>query len=64
MFSYQGGGQIYESLIDKVDTIHISIVHTDVEGDIIFPTMPDYFKLIFEQYYKSNIDYTYQIWKR
>jgi len=29
-----------------------------------FPTMPDYFKLIFEQYYKSNIDYTYQIWKR
>lgn len=59
-----GGGQIYNSLIEKADTIHLSIVHTVVEGNVIFPKIPSNFNLVFEQFYSSNINYTYQIWQK
>ena len=59
-----GGGQIYENMIDKVDTIHLSTVHVHAEGDIMFPQMPPDYKLVYEQYFESNINYTFQIWNR
>lgn len=59
-----GGGQIYNSLIEKADIIHLSTVHVEVEGDIKFPIMPENFNLVFEQFFMSNINYTYQIWKK
>ncbi len=59
-----GGGEIYKSLIDKVDTLHISTIDTEVQGDIVFPAIPDTFNLVFEQAFKSNIDYCYQIWTK
>lgn len=59
-----GGGQIYSQLIDKADTIHVSTIHKNVDGDVPFPAMPSGHKLVFEQFFYSNIDYTYQIWQR
>lgn len=59
-----GGGQIYNSLIEKADIIHLSTVHVEVEGDINFPKIPENFNLVFEQFFLSNINYTYQIWKK
>ncbi len=54
----------YNSLIEKADIIHLSTVHVEVEGDIKFPIMPENFNLVFEQFFMSNINYTYQIWKK
>nr|AAT36682.1 dihydrofolate reductase [Escherichia coli] len=51
-----GGGQIYNSLIEKADIIHLSTVHVEVEGDIKFPIMPENFNLAFEQFFMSNIN--------
>ena len=59
-----GGGQIYKALIPKVDTIHLSTVHTSVEGDVYFPEIPEGFELVYEQFFKSNINYTYEVWRR
>jgi len=59
-----GGGQIYEKLIDKVDTIHLSTVHVCAEGDIKFPQIPPDYKLVYQQYFESNINYTFQIWNK
>ncbi len=59
-----GGGQIYNSLIESADTIHLSIIHKEVEGEVRFPKIPPNYKLVFEQYYSSNINYTYQIWQK
>ncbi|MBD0157076.1 DfrA family trimethoprim-resistant dihydrofolate reductase, partial [Acinetobacter baumannii] len=44
--------------------IHLSTVHVEVEGDINFPKIPENFNLVFEQFFLSNINYTYQIWKK
>lgn len=59
-----GGGQIYKSLISKVDTIHLSTVHIEVTGNVYFPEIPKSYELVYEQYFKSNIDYTYQVWRK
>ena len=59
-----GGGQIYANMISRADVIHLSVIHTEVEGNVFFPEMPKDFKMVFSQNFKSNIDYTYQIWTK
>jgi len=59
-----GGGEIYKSLISKVDTLHISTIDIETEGNIVFPEIPDSFSLAFEQKFESNINYCYQIWQK
>jgi dihydrofolate reductase (trimethoprim resistance protein) len=59
-----GGGEVYKSTIDLVDTLHISVIDQDVEGDIRFPQIPKVFRLVFEQEFESNVNYTYQIWQK
>lgn len=59
-----GGGEVYKSTIHLADTLHISVIDQDVEGDINFPKIPKKFRLVFEQDFESNIDYTYQIWQK
>ena len=59
-----GGGEIYKALINQVETLHISTVCTEIEGDILFPTIPNAFQTVFEQRFNSNINYVYRILKR
>lgn len=59
-----GGGKIYQDLIGSVDSIHVSTIHCEAEGDIIFPPIPDFFVPIFSQGFESNINYTYEIWAK
>ena len=59
-----GGGQIYRELIGQADFLHLSTIHTQVDGDVLFPDIPAEFTKIFSQQFSSNIDYTYEIWKR
>ncbi|CAG35040.1 trimethoprim-resistant dihydrofolate reductase DfrA [Desulfotalea psychrophila] len=59
-----GGGEIFKAMINRADTLHLSTVHQNIDGDITFPQVPKDFKLVFEQYFESNINYTYQIWQR
>jgi dihydrofolate reductase (trimethoprim resistance protein) len=56
-----GGGEIYKNTIGIVDTIHLSTIHKTVEGDVEFPEIPKGFQTVFEQEFKSNINYTYKI---
>ncbi len=59
-----GGGEIYKSLIGKADTLLISTIDIEPEGDICFPDIPGNFRLVFTQDFVSNINYSYQIWQR
>ncbi len=59
-----GGGEIYKSLIDKVDTLHISTIDIEPEGDVYFPEIPSSFRPVFSQDFVSNINYSYQIWQK
>lgn len=59
-----GGGEIYKSLIDQVDTLHLSTIDTEPEGDVYFPDIPNQFSLVFSQNFESNVNYCYQIWQK
>jgi len=59
-----GGGEIYKSLINKADTLHISTIHKEIDGDVYFPSIPKGYQKVFEQAFSSSIDYTYRIWKK
>jgi len=59
-----GGGQVYSELIDAVDIIHVSTIHSQADGNVFFPPIPKSFNKVFEQKFNSNIDYTYQIWSK
>ena len=59
-----GGGQIYRSMINRVDFLHISEIQIEPEGDVFFPDIPSGFKNIFSQRFESNLNYEYQIWQK
>jgi dihydrofolate reductase (trimethoprim resistance protein) len=59
-----GGGEIYKALIDRAQTLHISTVHTEIEGDVFLPAVPEGYQKVFEQHFTSNIGYTYCIWQK
>jgi len=60
-----GGGEIYKQALPTASAVHLTTVQCEVEGNILFPEFPEEsFRLIKERYYKSNIDYLYQLYER
>ena len=60
-----GGGEIYNLALPFADILHLTTVHTSVDGDVYFPELPDgEFGLRTEQLYESNINYTYRCYDR
>lgn len=50
-----GGGNIYEQLLPYTDTIYLTRIHTNLEGDVFFPSLNmDTWKLTEEKYH--NVD--------
>ncbi|MEM9412906.1 MAG: dihydrofolate reductase [Planctomycetota bacterium] len=64
-----GGAQIYRSAIDFVETLHLTRVHTVVEGDTFFPEIDwDRWKLVqsdrFHADNKNQYDYSFLVFKK
>ena len=36
-----GGGELYKSTLDVVDKLHVTRIHTTIEGDTFFPQIDD-----------------------
>jgi dihydrofolate reductase len=62
-----GGGEIYRQALAQqlVDTVHLTTIQTEVEGDVLFPTFPTpEFSLVKETAVESNINYLYQYFEK
>jgi dihydrofolate reductase (trimethoprim resistance protein) len=62
-----GGGEIYRQALAQhlVDTVHLTTIQTEVDGDVIFPTFPTpEFTLVRETLVESNINYIYQYFEK
>ena len=59
-----GGGDLYAQTIDVADAIHPTTIQTTAVGDVYFPALPDSVRLVREEHYNSNINYTYQYFER
>jgi dihydrofolate reductase len=67
-----GGGSIFEQIIHRADTIFLTVVHAEFEGDAFFPTFSDTdFKLIKQDRFDADEQHQYafsilmyeRIWK-
>jgi dihydrofolate reductase len=53
-----GGGQIFEQSITIANKIYLTIVHTNLEGDVYFPEYLEFTKEVFKKE-SSNDEYSY-----
>lgn len=64
-----GGAEIYKLFWDQTDTLYLTEVHTDVEGDVYFPEVKaDEWKLVSSEYKeadaKNAFAATYKVFRR
>ncbi len=61
-----GGGQLYAETVDRADRIYLSILSTEIDGDITFPEFDedDFLSLSTEAFADALIPYTYTILER
>jgi dihydrofolate reductase len=60
-----GGGEIYQQTIHCADAIYLTIIHTQIEGDVFFPELPENLFVKIEQHFeKAEINYTRYFYKR
>jgi dihydrofolate reductase len=64
-----GGGEIYKSVIDKVNRLHITRIHTTVEGDAHFPRFEETEWVLSDSKFRPRdehnaYDLTFETWSR
>ena len=64
-----GGSQIYQLAWPHIKTLHITLVHTNIEGDAFFPKPDiDQWTLISSEHHekdeRNEYDYSFQVWER
>jgi len=64
-----GGGQIYRSVIDKSNRIHITRVAADFDADVFFPAIdPAIWKLVSKKDHEADAkhayNYSFQVWEK
>lgn len=63
-----GGGNVYKQFLNIANKIYITVVHTTVDGDTIFPELDDNWNCFFEEQHlkddKNEYDYTYKIYNK
>jgi dihydrofolate reductase len=63
-----GGGSIYKQFLELADTLYITEVHVNIDGDTFFPKISDEWELFSEEYKekdeRNEYDHTYKIYKK
>lgn len=57
-----GGGRVFADLIDSADSIHLSTLELDINGDVYFPDIPPEFREVYSQEFESNINWRYSLY--
>ena len=60
---FLGGAQIYEEVMDLVDTMYITTTNREYEGDTYFPEIKRYEWMVHRDYYRTP-DFSCSIWNR
>lgn len=65
-----GGGEIYRQILGQTNTIYLTRIHSEIEGDVYFPEFNESnnWELTEETYHpiddKHNFDFTFEKWER
>ncbi len=51
-----GGGEIYQATLDITDKIYLTIIDTNIEGDVFFPEINmDHWRVISEEAHSADV---------
>jgi dihydrofolate reductase len=60
-----GGGEIFNQSMVLADSIYLSVIHRDIDGDILFPDFSETeFIKTFSEYVEASEPYTFEIYER
>lgn len=64
-----GGGEIYRSVFDRANRIHMTRVDAEFEADTFFPVIdPKVWRLVSQKNYEANAkhayNYSFQVWEK
>lgn len=59
-----GGGEIYQQTLPLVTTIHLTIVHQVINGDILYPEIPSNFDLLQKEDLDLKIPISFLTYRR
>lgn len=60
-----GGGQLYRDTLGVADTLYLTIIHKDIDGDIFFPEFSlDDFKEVAREDIDGELPYSYLTYER
>lgn len=60
-----GGGQLYRDTLDNADTLYLTVIHKDIDGDIFFPEFSlDEFQEMAREDIDGELPYSYLIYER
>ena len=59
-----GGGEIYREAMLLASRIYLTVVHLEVDGDTLFPMIPEDFLLIRREEIKGAVSCTYLLYER
>ncbi len=54
-----GGGQIFEQAMKLADRLYLTVVHQEIEGDVLFPEYAAEFTKVIEERKGASEDFTY-----
>ena len=59
-----GGGEIYRQTVNLVDTIYLTRINKDFEGDTVYPLVPEDFKLVEESKREEPVSFSFLTYKK
>lgn len=60
-----GGGQLYKDTLSIADTLYLTIIHKDIDGDIYFPEFsPEAFEEVAHEDVDGELPYSYVTYQR
>jgi dihydrofolate reductase len=59
-----GGGEVYREFLPLADRIYLTVLHQDVEGDVLFPEIPDDFVMTEREQVFEPVPHTFFVFEK
>ena len=59
-----GGGEVYREFLPLADKIYLTVLHQDVEGDMLFPEIPGDFVVVTQEMVTEPLPHSFFVYEK
>ncbi|MDD2337597.1 MAG: dihydrofolate reductase [Geobacteraceae bacterium] len=59
-----GGGELYREFLPLADKIYLTVLHQEVEGDVLFPEIPGYFVVTEREKVSEPVPHSFLVYEK